>query len=43
LTRPDAERAAWAEIVAEWTEFYSTDRKQAEAELIAMGLARPSR
>lgn len=41
LTRDYAERAAWQDIVAEWAELHGTHREDAEAALIARGMARP--
>lgn len=41
LARPDAEQAAWEDIVAESAELYGVDRREAEAMLIEVGLMRP--
>ena len=38
LTRADADRAAWQDIVADWAEQHGTHWQQAEAALIALGL-----
>ena len=41
LRRAYAERAAWEDIVAEWAELHATDGREAERELLALGLTRP--